>query len=857
MPRLPMPNFSSLSIRSKLFMAGVLFAILSAFAGAAGLVYLSKIVTLTGNLQTISNPLLRAALKMQHDTQTANYVLARAFAERTNVAQVAADAALEKTRISVAKGFDEMEAIYLAEGQVSPLGPDRKISERFFTDFDGLNGSLHAEMSALEKADKLLRTAKKKFRKAFETSDLLVTSLGKKIKPNVQNNNAQTGAATLQTSARAAGESSQVANTSGTMQAIHSAYRVQSLIRELRIALEKIVDASNMRDVKSAANKFNVILEEIRTEITDLGPVLSPKDQKAEKALANLVDEIDVLVNTDTGFTALHNSAMTAVKSAWKLRKRLEKDVSEFQGMMQKIVATDWSEKNAAFSVAESTTAQAQFVVTATVAAVIVLSVLIAAALARGIAMPIRNITDVMQKLTGGDLSAEVCFQDRKDEIGAMAVATQVFKDSAEQKLALEQETLSNAREVEEKRTVRREREQAAVVEFRDIVADAAAGDFKNRLDIAGKDGFLLELAESLNLLIETVDKGLTETVTVLSGMSKGDLSLRVTGEYKGSFLNLKDDANGMAKKMDMIVGQIANSTESVRETAETIDAGATELSSRAEQQAASLEETAAAMEEMAAAVRTNSGNAIQANKLALVTREQAEHGRELVAETVEAMANIRASATEIGNIVSTIESIAFQTNLLALNAAVEAARAGDAGKGFAVVAAEVRTLAQRSGEAAKTIKDLIGLSSEHVEAGDRLVGVTDVALTEILDSVRTVADTIGEIAEASKEQTIGVEEVSTTVSQMDEITQKNALLSDRSASAARNLIVQSRLLVDLVGFFASQDGPSAGSEGEDNAPSKTEKMWQADVEEESGLSGAKNRKSYATKPPSHTWSEF
>jgi len=827
---------------------------LSAFAGASGLEYLSKIATLTGKLQTVSNPLLRSALKMQHDTESANYVLARAFAEKTNVAHLSADAALEKTRNAVIEGFDSMEAIYIAEGIASPLAPDRVISDKYFKDFESLNSSLHAEISALEKADKLLNTAKKKFKVAFENSDSLVIALNKGVELTISNDNAQTDSTAPPNFAQSKRGTKAVANMTATMQAIHSTYRIQSLIRELRISLEKVVDASNMREIKFEVNKFNALLEEIRVEIADLVPFLSPSNKKAGRSLANFISEIDVIVNADAGFTALHNRAMTAVNTAWKLRKQLEKDVSEFQGMMQDIVATDWSEKDAAFAVAEATTAHAELVVTATVVAVIVLSLLFAAVLSRAIAMPIRSITAVMQKLADGDISADVCFQDRKDEIGAMAAATQVFKDSAEQKLALEQDSISHAHEEEKKRTIRREREQAAVVEFRDIVSEAAAGDFKNRLDVAGKDGFLLELAESLNLLIETVDQGFTETVAVLSGMSKGDLRLRVTGEYKGNFLKLKDGANGMAEKMGIIVGQITDSTESVRETAEIIDAGATELSSRAEQQAASLEETAAAMEEMAAAVRTNSGNAIQATKLALVTREQAEHGRELVAETVEAMANIRASATEIGNIVSTIESIAFQTNLLALNAAVEAARAGDAGKGFAVVAAEVRTLAQRSGEAAKTIKELIGLSSEHVVAGDRLVGVTDVALTEILESVRTVADTIGEIAEASKEQTIGVEEVSTTVSQMDEITQKNASLSDRSASAARNLIVQSRLLVDLVGFFASEGQDSIAGGEEDKAPPRPEKMWQADVEED--LSGANTEKLMpGNQALSHTWS--
>ena len=462
-----------------------------------------------------------------------------------------------------------------------------------------------------------------------------------------------------------------------------------------------------------------------------------------------------------------------------------------------------------------------------------------------------------MQRLSGGDLDVEIPARTRSDEIGAMANATQVFKEAAIEKQASEaDEKAKNEASIQESKK-QRLHEQAAVREFGELVGKAASGDFTGRLDVNDKEGFLLALANSLNLMVETIDNGLSEIVAVLSGLAAGDLSLRMSGNYQGRFSQLKDGANEMAEKMGDIVGRIAGSTDSVLLTADEMDRGASDLSSRAEQQAASLEESAAAMEEMSAAVRTNSKNATEASKLATKTRDQAERGRALVAQTVDAMSSIRASSLEIGEIVSTIEAIAFQTNLLALNAAVEAARAGDAGKGFAVVAAEVRTLAQRSGDAAKTINELISKSTENVEAGDQLVGVTGQALTEILESVRTVAGRIEGIAEASKEQTVGVDEVSGAVSQMDQLTQQNAQLADRSANAARNLTAEARKLVDLVGFFSM---PAGAKDNVKKAPSGSEKeiqRWQFDANKERKSLVVRPMKTERRKKTGSDWSEY
>ena len=345
--------------------------------------------------------------------------------------------------------------------------------------------------------------------------------------------------------------------------------------------------------------------------------------------------------------------------------------------------------------------------------------------------------------------------------------------------------------------------------EVADLVAAAGAGDFSQRLAEDGKQGFMLELAKGMNELVDTVDRGLNETVSVMSAMAKGDLTQRIEGDYQGTFLNLKDDANQMAEKIGDIARQIIGATATVSSATAEIAAGAGDLSTRTEQQASSLEETAASMEELSATVRQNADNAQQANQLAAAARDAASTGGEVVASAVDAMGKIEDSSKQITEIVGMIDEIAFQTNLLALNAAVEAARAGEAGKGFAVVATEVRALAQRSGRASKEIKDLISNSDSQVRDGVGLVQKAGTSLEEIVTSVKKVADIIADIAAASKEQASGIDEVGTAVSNMDEMTQQNAALVEETTAALHSMEAQASNLQGLVGFFKTGDEDS------------------------------------------------
>ncbi|USX15696.1 methyl-accepting chemotaxis protein [Oxalobacteraceae bacterium OTU3CAMAD1] len=257
-----------------------------------------------------------------------------------------------------------------------------------------------------------------------------------------------------------------------------------------------------------------------------------------------------------------------------------------------------------------------------------------------------------------------------------------------------------------------------------------------------------------------------------------------------------------MRDSLAQIVTQVHASTETISTAASQIASGNLDLSSRTEQQASTLEETASSMEELTSTVRLNTDHARQANGLAESASSVAVKGGAVVAQVVDTMAAINISARKIVDIIGVIDGIAFQTNILALNAAVEAARAGEQGRGFAVVATEVRNLAQRSAAAAKEIKDLIGDSVDKVEAGNRLVEQAGTTMHEVVASVKRVTDIMSEIMSASQEQSNGIEQINTAVTQMDDVTQQNAALVEEAAAAAQAMQDQVNSLNQVVGIF-------------------------------------------------------
>ncbi|WDM65882.1 methyl-accepting chemotaxis protein [Stenotrophomonas forensis] len=338
--------------------------------------------------------------------------------------------------------------------------------------------------------------------------------------------------------------------------------------------------------------------------------------------------------------------------------------------------------------------------------------------------------------------------------------------------------------------------------EIRRLATAAAAGDFSLRGD---EDRFAYDFRDmvaGLNQLMQTTDENLVQVSTLLQAISRGDLTVRMQGDFHGVFARMRDDCNATVDQLKQIVGRIQASASSINLAAGEIASGNTDLSRRTEQQAANLEETAASMEELTSTVKQNAEHARQANQLAIGAHGVASQGGEVVGQVVTTMSAIEAASKKIAEIISVIDGIAFQTNILALNAAVEAARAGEQGRGFAVVASEVRTLAQRSAGAAKEIKGLIEDSVGKVADGSALVRQAGTTMGEIVASVQRVTDIMADISAASQEQSSGIEQVNQAVVQMDETTQQNAALVEEASAAARSMEEQANLLAEAVSVF-------------------------------------------------------
>ncbi|HXA46537.1 MAG TPA: methyl-accepting chemotaxis protein [Burkholderiaceae bacterium] len=307
-------------------------------------------------------------------------------------------------------------------------------------------------------------------------------------------------------------------------------------------------------------------------------------------------------------------------------------------------------------------------------------------------------------------------------------------------------------------------------------------------------------------LLMRSITVPLARAVAIAQTVAAGDLRSDVTASGKDETAQLQEALRIMNDSLAKIVSEVRHGTHEIVGAATEIARGNLDLSGRTEEQASSLEETASAMEQLTATVKQNAANARQANTLAVTASEVARKGGAVVSEVVDTMGSINDSSKKIVDIISVIDGIAFQTNILALNAAVEAARAGEQGRGFAVVAAEVRNLAQRSAAAAKEIKALIGDSVDKVDAGAKLVDQAGLTMNEIVASVKRVTDIIGEISVASDEQTTGLDQINTAITQMDQVTQHNAALVEEAAAAAEALQNQGTALAKAVSIFQLTD---------------------------------------------------
>ncbi|QTX21162.1 methyl-accepting chemotaxis protein [Comamonas aquatica] len=303
-------------------------------------------------------------------------------------------------------------------------------------------------------------------------------------------------------------------------------------------------------------------------------------------------------------------------------------------------------------------------------------------------------------------------------------------------------------------------------------------------------------------MIVRSITRPLGRAVHLADTIAAGDLTVDVHDERKDELGHLLRSLSAMTQKLRTVVGEVRNGVDSVSSAASQIATGNQDLSARTEQTAANLEETAASIEELTATVTQSADTARQANQLASTAVQAAERGGEVVQQVVHSMEQINASSRKISDIIGVIDGIAFQTNILALNAAVEAARAGEQGRGFAVVAGEVRSLAGRSAEAAKEIKQLITASVGNVDAGSSQVAQAGESMQEIVASVRRVTDLIGEITASASEQRDGIGQVNQAVSNLDQMTQQNAALVEESSAAALAMNDQAQRLADVVAVF-------------------------------------------------------
>jgi methyl-accepting chemotaxis protein len=418
----------------------------------------------------------------------------------------------------------------------------------------------------------------------------------------------------------------------------------------------------------------------------------------------------------------------------------------------------------------------------------------------RGIVTPIRSITQAMKRVAEGDLENAAVDTVRKDEIGEMARAVEVFRNNA---LAMQ--------ELKAQEAALHGRSSDLQSSIAAVVASAVAGDFSGRIAKDYQNEDLNRFANSVNELVGSVDKAVTEVRRVVAALADADLTQTMNGQFQGAFAELQANVNATMVTLRGTMNNVRGAATTINDNSAELSSAANDLSKRTEQQAAALEETAAALDEITATVRAASSRANEARDMVHETRQSAAKSGEIVRSAVSAMGRIEDSYNKISQIISVIDEIAFQTNLLALNAGVEAARAGEAGRGFAVVAQEVRELAQRSANAAKEIKTLITASASEVEGRVSLVRSTGDALLEIENLVNRVNGHVESIATAAREQATALAEINSSVNHMDQMTQKNAAMVEETTAASATLADESRQLQDVLHNF-KLDGPSHGT---------------------------------------------
>ncbi|WP_455274913.1 methyl-accepting chemotaxis protein [Rhizobium herbae] len=537
-------------------------------------------------------------------------------------------------------------------------------------------------------------------------------------------------------------------------------------------------------ELDGRAAQLNMLLENTRnveTEISALqvalaefsGNVDRDSTAKLRQQIARLGSSLDTLAGNSMGLAF----ADDIVATVGPLLKSLDKDsgalletnelrIADYESARQQLDGV-WQQLTT-FSELQKETAgaergQANSISVATTVLGVLLAVLGGVALVLTLQRPIAQITAAMRRIAEGALDTNVSGEARSDEIGDMARALGVFKDNAISKILIEEQS------DEERLAAENERQR--------------------------NDAEKLETDRQIAFAVNELAAGLER-------MSRGDISMTIDVPFIGRLEQLRQDFNGSMLRLQATMGRIRDNIELIQRNGNQMAQSAEDLSKRTEQQAASLEEAAAAVDQITVTVRSSAARAKDADVIVRQAKESADDSAIVVSDAIDAMGRIEEASRQIEQIIDVIDEIAFQTNLLALNAGIEAARAGEAGKGFAVVAQEVRELAQRSSAAAQEIKTLINKSTTEVTSGSQLVQGTGTVLSSISAQIATINQYVEVIARASHDQSSALQEVNSTVNQMDQVTQRNAAMVEETTAASRELAAQADELLALVREF-------------------------------------------------------